>query len=87
MNDTPDDFIGPINIGNPNEFTIKELAEKVVSITATKSKFVIRDLPADDPRQRQPDISLANRIINWSPVVELEEGLEKTVDYFRKIVV
>ena len=84
MNNTDDSFIGPVNIGNPNEFTIRELAEKVIKLTGTKSGFVIKDLPSDDPRQRQPDISLAKEIIGWSPKIEIHEGLVKTIDYFRK---
>ena len=84
MNNTDDSFIGPVNIGNPNEFTIRELAEKVIKLTGTKSGFVIKDLPSDDPRQRQPDISLAKEIIGWSPKIEIDEGLVKTIDYFRK---
>jgi UDP-glucuronate decarboxylase len=83
MNDTPDSFIGPVNIGNPNEFTIKELAEKIVSLTGAKSKFILQDLPLDDPKQRQPDISLAKQMIGWSPKIELDEGLTKTIEYFK----
>ena len=86
MNNTPDEFIGPVNIGNPNEFTIKELAERVVSLTGTPSKFVMKELPSDDPKQRQPDITLANNIIGWSPKVDLNEGLKRTIEYFRKSV-
>ncbi len=83
---TNDDVIGPVNIGNPNEFTIKGLAEKVLGLTASTSKLVYEDLPSDDPKQRQPDISLAKSILNWQPVVELEEGLKKTINYFKKTV-
>jgi UDP-glucuronate decarboxylase len=84
---TGDDFVGPINIGNPNEFTIKELAEKVIEITGTKSKIVYKELPSDDPTQRKPDISLAGDVLNgWKPVVQLEEGLGKTIAYFRGII-
>lgn len=86
MNDTDDSFIGPINLGNPNEFTIRELAEKVSALTGSNSKFVMRDLPSDDPKQRQPDITLAKSLIGWQPEVQLEEGLKKTIDYFRTIV-
>lgn len=81
---TGDNFTGPINIGNPNEFTIKELAEKIVKMTGSKSRFVNNDLPSDDPKQRQPDISLAKNILKWEPTVQLEEGLGKTIEYFRK---
>lgn len=78
-----DDFLGPVNIGNPSEFTIKELAETVVRLTGTGSKVVYRDLPSDDPKQRQPDISLARAELDWEPTVELEEGLKMTIAYFR----
>jgi UDP-glucuronate decarboxylase len=83
---TGDDVIGPLNIGNPNEFTIKGLAEKVLGLTASSSKLVYEDLPSDDPKQRQPDISLAKNLLGWQPLVELEEGLTKTIDYFKKTV-
>lgn len=86
MNDTDDSFIGPVNLGNPNEFTIRELAEKVSALTGSSSKFVMRDLPSDDPKQRQPDITLAKSLIGWQPEIQLEEGLKKTIDYFRSIV-
>jgi UDP-glucuronate decarboxylase len=82
---TDDSVIGPVNVGNPNEFTIKELAEKVIKITGSSSKFVYRELPSDDPKQRQPDISLAKKILDWKPVVELNEGLKLTIDYFKNI--
>ncbi|MDR1973624.1 MAG: SDR family oxidoreductase [Bacteroidales bacterium] len=83
---TTDDFIGPVNLGNPNEFTINELAEKVIAMTGTSSKIVYRPLPSDDPAQRKPDITLASSKLDWTPVVQLEEGLEKTIAYFRSIV-
>ncbi|MGC8864502.1 MAG: UDP-glucuronic acid decarboxylase family protein [Bacteroidales bacterium] len=79
-----DDFIGPVNIGNPGEFTILELAEKVIQLTGSKSKIVFLPLPSDDPKQRQPDITLARKVLNWEPKVPLEEGLKLTIDYFRK---
>jgi UDP-glucuronate decarboxylase len=79
-------FTGPVNIGNPVEFTIKELAEKVVALTGSASKIVYRPLPADDPRQRQPDISLARQQLDWAPKVGLEEGLGKTVAYFKTAI-
>ena len=82
---TREDFTGPINIGNPNEFTIKELAEQVIEQTGTKSKIVFEDLPSDDPLQRQPDISLAKRELDWEPKIQLKEGLAKTIEYFKKI--
>ena len=80
---TPDEFAGPINIGNPTEFTILQLAELVLKMTQSKSKLVFRALPSDDPRQRQPDISLAKEMLGWSPAMELEQGLERTVRYFK----
>jgi UDP-glucuronate decarboxylase len=75
---------GPINIGNPVEFTVRELAEKVIGLTGSKSKIVQEPLPMDDPRQRQPDISKAKRELGWQPSVPLEDGLVKTIDYFRR---
>ena len=86
MMDTDDKFVGPINIGNPNEFTIKELAEKVIELTGSKSKFIYKPLPGDDPKQRQPNITLAKKKLNWQPSVQLEEGLIKTIDYFKSIL-
>lgn len=78
------DFTGPVNIGNPNEFTIKELAEKIIQkIPETKSKIVYKDLPGDDPKQRCPDISLAKAKLDWVPAIQLDEGLDKTISYFR----
>jgi UDP-glucuronate decarboxylase len=74
---------GPVNIGNPDEFTIRELAEKVIALTKSKSKIVFTPLPADDPKQRQPDISLAKKKLGWKPKIKLEEGLKKTIEYFR----
>ena len=77
-------FLGPVNTGNPNEFTIKELAEKVLSmIPASKSKIVYKTLPEDDPKQRQPDISLAKEQLDWVPKIELDEGLTSTIQYFK----
>lgn len=80
---TPDDFTGPVNIGNPREFTIRELAEEVIALTGARSRLVFRPLPSDDPRQRQPDISLARAVLDWSPKIDLKSGLEKTIAYFR----
>ncbi|WP_315833180.1 UDP-glucuronic acid decarboxylase family protein [Bradyrhizobium prioriisuperbiae] len=80
---TPDDFTGPVNIGNPREFTIRELAEEVIAMTRSRSKLVFMPLPSDDPRQRQPDISLARAALDWTPTVDLKSGLEKTIAYFR----
>lgn len=81
-----DDFIGPVNLGNPMEFSILELAQKVISITQSKSKIVFNPLPQDDPLQRRPDIGLAKEKLQWQPRIELNEGLEKTVEYFNKIL-
>jgi UDP-glucuronate decarboxylase len=80
---TPDDFTGPINIGNPTEFTIRQLAEEVISLTGSTSRLIFNPLPIDDPKQRQPDIALAQKTLDWSPSVELNRGLEKTISYFR----
>jgi UDP-glucuronate decarboxylase len=80
--DTPADFPGPVNIGNPNEFTIRELAQTVISLTGSRSKIVEKPLPQDDPMQRQPDIALARERLGWEPKVQLEEGLKKTIAYF-----
>lgn len=85
MMNGPDDFVGPVNIGNPGEFTIRELAEKVVKLTGSKSKFVERPLPADDPTQRQPVIDLAKEKLGWEPKVPLDEGLQKTIEWFQSV--
>ena len=76
----------PVNIGNPGEFSMLELAEKVIQMTGTTSKIVFQDLPQDDPKQRKPDIAKAKQLLNWEPTIRLEEGLQKTIDYFRSIV-
>jgi UDP-glucuronate decarboxylase len=86
MMETPKDFLGPVNLGNPDEFSILELAEKVIQLTQAKSKIIFKPLPQDDPTQRQPDISLAKRVLNWQPTVCLEDGLKETIAYFRKII-
>ena len=80
---TTDDITGPVNVGNPGEFTILELAEKVIRLTNSNSKLVFEPLPADDPMQRQPDISLARQLLGWQPSINLEQGLIKTIDYFK----
>ena len=79
---SPADFTGPMNMGNPGEFTIRELAEKVIAITGSKSVIEHRPLPADDPTQRRPDITLAKEKLGWQPTVPLDEGLKKTIAYF-----
>jgi len=86
MMDTPADFTGPLNIGNPGEFTMIELAERVMSLVGGRSKLEFRPLPADDPRQRQPDISLAKQAIQWEPKVALDDGLRETVSYFKTLL-
>jgi len=83
---TDDSIIGPINIGNPNEYSIIELAEKIIMLTNSRSKIIFRPLPQDDPMQRCPDISLAKKELNWEPKVQLEEGLLKTIEYFKSIL-
>lgn len=83
MMNTGDDIIGPINMGNPNEFTIKELAEIVLEMVGGPSKLIYKPLPSDDPTQRQPDISKAKKLLGWEPKVQLREGLEQTIDYFK----
>lgn len=80
--DTPDDITGPINLGNPNEFTIRQLAEQVIDLTGSSSVIVERPLPQDDPTQRQPNIDLARETLDWTPKVQLREGLTKTIEYF-----
>jgi UDP-glucuronate decarboxylase len=82
MMGTPDDFTGPVNMGNPGEFTIRQLAEKVIDMTGTRSRLDFRPLPSDDPRQRCPDIGLARQALGWEPSVRLEEGLSATIRYF-----
>lgn len=83
MMNSPDDFYGPVNLGNPGEFTILELAKLTIKLTGSQAGIVFEPLPADDPRQRQPDITLAKKELGWSPKVELAEGLAKTIQYFR----
>ena len=82
----PDDFIGPVNLGNPRESTIRELAEMILQFTGSKSKLVFLPLPADDPRQRQPDITLARSTLGWEPKVAVEDGLKETISYFRHLL-
>jgi UDP-glucuronate decarboxylase len=83
---SPDDFTGPVNLGNPIEITILELAEKILRLTSSRSKIIFKPLPADDPKQRRPDISLAEGKLGWSPKVPLEKGLAKTIDYFESLI-
>jgi UDP-glucuronate decarboxylase len=84
--DTEADFTGPVNLGNPGEFTIRELAEEVIELTGSSSKLVFHPLPVDDPMQRQPDISLARQKLGWEPKVELKEGLGNTIAYFDELL-
>ncbi len=86
MMNAPSDFIGPVNLGNPSEFTILELAEKILKLTQSKSKLCFQPLPADDPTQRKPDITLAKEKLEWNPSVPLEEGLKETIRYFKLLL-
>lgn len=86
MMNNPEGFIGPVNLGNPGEFSILELAEQVIKLTGSRSKIVFKPLPADDPTQRRPSIALARQKLGWQPSIELEEGLKRTIDYFRSIL-
>ena len=83
---SPDDFTGPVNTGNPGEFTIKELAEKVIDLIGSSSTLVYEPLPIDDPIQRKPDISLAKEKLGWDPGIQLTEGLQKTIPYFENLL-
>jgi UDP-glucuronate decarboxylase len=83
---TPNEVIGPINLGNPKEFTILELASLVIEQTGSRSRIVHRQRPQDDPRQRRPDISKANDLLAWSPKIELKEGLSRTIQYFEDLL-
>jgi UDP-glucuronate decarboxylase len=85
MMQTPDDFTGPVNLGNPQEFSILELAEKIIAHTRSKSKIVFKPLPEDDPLQRKPNIELARDKLNWQPRTELEDGLKQTIKYFKTL--
>ncbi len=86
MENTPDEFTGPVNLGNPGEFTILKLAETVIRMTGSRSRIVHKPLPQDDPTQRKPDITLARTALGWEPTTALEEGLEKTITYFRHVL-
>jgi UDP-glucuronate decarboxylase len=83
---SPPDVTGPINIGNPHEFTMLELARQVMRLTGSSSRLIFHDLPSDDPKQRQPNIDFAKKALDWQPTVQLEEGLKQTIAYFRPIV-
>jgi UDP-glucuronate decarboxylase len=84
--ESPDDFTGPANIGNPNEFTIRELADTVITLTGSRSRIVHLPLPADDPRQRRPDISKARECLGWRPTIEVRQGLLRTIAYFEELL-
>jgi len=86
MMNGPDDFAGPVNLGNPTEFTILDLAEKTIRLTGSKSEIIFKPLPQDDPLQRRPDITLAKEKLQWEPVIDVEKGLNKTIEYFRSIL-
>lgn len=86
MMSSADDVTGPVNLGNPGEFTMLELAEKVLSFTGSKSKLVFKPLPQDDPKQRKPDISKAKQLLDWQPKVPLDDGLKETIKYFKKVI-
>jgi len=86
MMDSQDDFVGPLNLGNPNEITILELAKKIIELTNSKSKIVFKPLPEDDPKKRCPDISLARKMLNWEPKISFKEGLLKTINYFDDLI-
>jgi UDP-glucuronate decarboxylase len=83
---TGDDFTGPVNLGNPEEYSILQLAETIIRLTGSKSRIVFKPLPPDDPKQRCPDITLARKVLNWQPTTPLEEGLKRTIEYFRNIL-
>lgn len=83
--DTPDTFTGPVNLGNPIEMSVNDLAQTIIRITGSKSKIICLPLPEDDPKQRRPDIALAKKVLNWEPTVDLEDGLGKTIEYFRDL--
>ena len=86
MMDSGDDFTGPVNLGNPGEFSIRELAEKVIAMTGSRSKIVYQPLPQDDPKQRRPDITLAKEKLGWQPTIDLDEGLKRTIAYFDQLL-
>jgi UDP-glucuronate decarboxylase len=86
MMQSPKGFTGPVNLGNPEEFTVMELAQSIIKLTGSKSKIVRKELPKDDPERRRPDISLAKSALNWSPKVQLEEGLTKTIGFFEDLL-
>ena len=84
--DSPDEVAGPVNLGNPGEFTILELAQKVIDLTGSQSRIIHRPLPEDDPKQRRPDIAQAKAALDWEPAVSLTEGLRRTIPYFEALL-
>ena len=86
MMNAPNDFIGPVNIGNPCEFSILELAEKIIKLSGSRSKIIFEPLPNDDPMQRQPDITMVKDRLGWEPKIDIEEGLLRTIEYFKEIM-
>ena len=84
--ETPDSFTGPVNLGNPVEIPVHELADRIIRLTGSKSKLIYLPLPDDDPKQRKPDISLAKKELGWQPVIDLETGLKKTIEYFKSVI-
>ena len=84
--DTRDEFTGPVNLGNPIEFSMLELAEKIIALTGSKAKIEFHPLPEDDPKKRKPDIMLAIKELNWEPETDIEDGLKKTIQYFKGII-
>ena len=86
MMNSREDFVGPVNLGNPNEFTILELAKKIIKLTNSKSKIIYKPLPEDDPKRRKPNIELAKKELMWEPQIQVEEGLKKTIDYFERLL-
>ena len=83
MMNTPDDVTGPVNLGNPDEYTIKQLAEKVIAFSGAETKLIYQPLPQDDPTRRKPDISKAKELLQWEPLVHVDDGLKQTIEYFR----
>ena len=86
MMNSPDKFIGPVNLGNPNEFTMLDLAKKVIKLTNSNSKLIFKSLPEDDPKQRQPDIALAKEKLTWSANINLDKGLKETIEYVKGVI-
>ena len=85
MMNTEDEFTGPVNLGNPNELPVLELAERIIRMTGSSSRIVFKQLPDDDPKQRQPDITLAKEKLGWQPTIELEDGLKRMIEYFKTV--